>query len=212
MFAKVLNNKKVFSVIIIIVLILLIIFVVKLLFNDNIKLFLTDAELIEKEYEKLNNKKIDSVLSYPVVELPSNNIYKYTTIDEFLEIFDKKKSAVVLFSSPTCLYCRSAIEVLSNVAMETEFDIIYYLDVETTDKNYDKLLNKLGSEFIYEIKEENIRYIYEPLVLFIVNGNIITSNKYTIISHVEPHKRMTEAQVKSLSYIYKVGLDVVINK
>lgn len=211
MLNKLFKDKRVIVgtiIIVILVLILLITFIS----NGKIKIGKpTDGELIEKEYKDFDGKENEYGEVYTKVELVSDNKLKYSTVSEVVDIFDNRKDAVVFFSSPTCAFCRSAIEVLSDVSTKMDIDTIYYLDLETTDKDYDKLLDKLDDRFFYINEEENLRVIYKPLVLFIVDGSVVSYKRDTIVSQRNPYEELSEVQIKSLSFIYESGINDVLN-
>lgn len=196
-----------------------------------------DNEKIKDEYEKLNNEISENGKNYPKVELPSNNILKYTDVEKILNVFQKKESAVIYFGYSTCLYCRSAIEVLCNVASSTNLDSIYYLDIDDVwdikeinkenkivtkqkaDSRYFELLDILGEELTTEYnltdkdgKSVNAgeRRLYVPLVIFVVNGEIASYNKGTVFSQDDPYVKLDESQVQGLSEIYKYGINNVL--
>ena len=205
------NKKKIILILgIVLVIILLIIGINRL--NDKDELIGVtqnpDGEKVKEEYEKLNNTESEDGKLYPEVILPSNNIIKYSDVNEVLKIFNNKEDAVVYFGYSTCLYCRSAIEVLCNVASSTELETIYYLDVEDITAEYNELMNALGEKFT--IVEEGNSRIYAPLVIFVVNGKVISHNKGTLFSQEDPYSELNEYQIEGLSEIYKYGiLDVI---
>ena len=169
---------------------------------------ISDGEQIKKEYEFLNNKETSEGKKYPKVELSSNNILKYSIVESILEIFDKEKDAVIFFGSPNCLYCRSAIEVLCDSSKGTNLKTIHYLDIQPAAENYNKLIEKIGNK--YTINEEG-KEIYKPLVLFITDGVIVSYKKDTVYSHQDPYKLLNDSQKEGLSFIYKSGINNVVD-
>ena len=75
-----------------------------------------DGKKIKNEYESLNAEVNEEGKNYPEVKQPSNNIMKYTTISEILNLFETNGDAVIYFGISTCLYWRSAIQILCDVA------------------------------------------------------------------------------------------------
>ena len=184
----------------------LIILIINLFGNDGL-ISITknpDGEKFENEYEELNGVKTEDGKEYPEVNISYSKIIKYTDVDEIVNIFSNDESAVIYFGFSTCVYCRSAIEVLCDTAKETELDTIYYLDVKE-NTNYDKLLNVLDERFI---TDEN--KIYAPLVLFIANGDIVSHNKGTLSSQDDPYVELDESQKQGLSEIYWYGIRDVV--
>lgn len=213
---EILKEKKIL-IILISVVIILVIGVVLITTLNNRKLIGSvnspDEDKFKDEYEKLNEELTEDGKKYPEVKLPKNNLIKYSTTKEILTIFENKKDAVVYFGFPTCLYCRSAIEVLCNTAKNTKLETIYYLNVEQKEKEHDKLLKALGDELVNTDKGK--KELIAPLVIFIVDGKVISYNKGTLFSQEDPYKELDPSQTEGLSEIYKYGIrDVVdsINK
>lgn len=165
-------------------------------------------EKFKDEYEKLNNVVNEDGKEYPKVNIPANNNIKYKNNDEIVNIFKNNEDAVIYFGYPSCLYCRSAIQVLFDAAKDTELEIINYLDVEDETINYNDLIQYLDDEFI--VTENNVKKIYSPLVLFVVNGEVVSYNKGTLFSQEDPYTKLDESQISGLSEIYKYGINDVI--
>ena len=52
---------------------------------------------------------------------------------------------------------------------------------------------------------------FVPLVIFVVDGNIVSYNKGTIFSQDDPYKELNKSQIQGLSEIYKYGINDVVN-
>ena len=89
-----------------------------------------------------------------------------------------------------------------------DIDNILYLDIENNDKRYGELLEKLGDAFV---DPDNSEKIYSPLVIFIVDGNIVSYQKGTLFSQEDPYVELDKSQVDGLSEIYRYGIQDVIN-
>lgn len=226
------NKKKILVVFgVILIVFLIVIFVIFL--KDKT----SDSEKIKNEYEKLNNELSEDGKNYPTVELPSNNIMKYSDIDEVMSIFYKRENAVIYFGYSTCLYCRSAIEVLCDVASSTDLGTIYYLDIEDywdvkefnknnelvikkeANSRYNELLDILGEELITEYtltdRDGNIvrvgdKRVYVPLVIFVVQGDIVSYNRGTLFSQDDPYVKLDDSQKEGLGEIYRLGINNVL--
>lgn len=167
----------------------------------------SDSERIEKVYENLNTVISDEGKKYPEVNLPSDNRFKYTSVNEVLEFLNNRGDAVVYFGNEKCIYCRNVIQVLSNVAMTTEISNIYYLDTKEYENKLDDIFNVLGEEFASDDGKE----LYVPLVIFIADGHVVSYNKGTLFSQEDPYTPLDESQVQGLSEIYRYGIRDVIN-
>ena len=198
----------------IILIILLAIGVIFFLFNLNSKENFVTSEKIEvdekefkSKYEELNDVVNEEGKKYPVVKIPANNNIKYKEINQIVDIFENNKDAVIYFGYPECVYCRSAVQVLFDIAKDTELDTINYLEIKD-DTNYDEIMKYLGNEFI--TTDNNKRTIYSPLVLFVVNGDVVSYNKGTLFSQTDPYVELDNDQKFGLSEIYKYGINDVL--
>ena len=89
----------------------------------------SDSNKICKEFDKLNGSFAEDEMEYPEVNI-SNNKFEYTNIDDVMDIFNNSGDAVIFFGYSSCLYCRTAIQVLHDTSIDAEIDKILYLDVE----------------------------------------------------------------------------------
>lgn len=180
------------------------------MYDDGSIVFLKETNAIEimREYEILNNTDTENGKEYPEVDIAGNK-FIYTDINEILSVFNNNGDAVIFFSYASCLYCRTAIQVLHDTAKDTEIEKIYYLDVEDKVNGYDKLLNVLDSRFKTEENGEEI--IYSPLVLFIVDGKVVSHHKGTLFSQDTPYNELDQSQIDGLSEIYRYGIRDVLN-
>lgn len=162
-----------------------------------------------KEYEKLNNEVTSDGKKYPFVDISSDNVMKYSNIKEILKIIDDREDAVVYFGYASCLYCRTAVQVLYDVSKNMDLDKIYYVDVQERNSYDDELLELLGDKFIViDNDEEKLRI---PLVLFIVDGNIVSYNRGTIVSQTDPYTKLNDSQLYALNKIYSSGIKDVLD-
>ena len=238
-------DKKHYLIIGIICLIIFVIFCI-VFFGKNYRMFLAsyDGGMFINEYESLNNKLSEDEKKYPKVNISFSSV-KYITIEEALAMLEKGSgldgTGVIYIGYAECIYCRSAIQVLTDTAKESEIDKIYYLDInkywdikevnsdgevvvkQKAHDKYNDLLTRLNNDDLYYTtdyilndKDGNEVYLNErrvasPLVLFVVDGYIISSNAGTIVSQVDPYEPLNEEQIKSLSTIYKYGIRDVVN-
>ena len=187
----------------------IVIFIVVILLTGNSTYSLSDGALFKNEYEKLNNVASEDGKKYPMVIVPDNNKMKYTSYDEVIDIFNNNGDAVVYLGYPTCLYCRTAVQVLLNSSQNMDIDNILYLNIEKKHERYNELLDLLGDDFVSI--EDNDKKIYSPLVIFIVDGNIVSYQKGTLFSQEDPYVELDKSQIDGLSEIYKYGIQDVIN-
>ena len=233
------NKKKFIIISITIIILILLIISIPMLFKKETELSSkTDAERFKQEYEELNNKVVTGSQKYIQVNISSDNIIKYSNIDDVLNIFENQEDAVIYFGYPSCSYCRSAIQVLLDTTKETKLDVINYIDIEefwevkkldpnnkvVTEKEpndkYYELLSVLGDEvlteyILYDESGNEIKTgdkkIEAPLVVFITNGEISGYNKGTIFSHKNQLSELEKVQKEGLSSIYNSGINDVVS-
>lgn len=158
------------------------------------------------EYEKLNGVSTRDGNKYPDVTIPLDNIVRKVDYDTVIDILNKGGNGVIYLGYPKCVYCRSAVQVLLDTAKDTELSEILYLDIEKKNKKYKKLMKVMDEKFI--VTEE--KKIYAPLVLFVVEGEIVSYNKGTVSTHTDPYKEMGTSQIRGLAEIYKYGIRDVL--
>ena len=232
---KILNNELILKLVIILIVIVVIIgiLVIKLYNNNNMVSEVSEQERFRDEYESLNGEITLDGKNYPEVKLGFNNI-KYLTIDETLSILEND-TGIIYIGYAECLYCRSAIEVLMESAEEMKVESIYYLDiseiwdVKEVDKNgnivtkvkahdkYGELLEQLGIDEYYiedyiliDGNKKNIstgeKRIKVPLVLFVIDGDIVSSWLGTVFSQEDPYTPLNKDQIIGIKEIYQSGI------
>lgn len=140
-----------------------------------------DSIKFKKEYEKYNDK-------YLSLEISEANLIKYSTDDEINQII-QDGTGVIYIGNPKDNISRKAVDVLLGVAHNTDLEQIYYID------------HLDGIEGIDEISDLKI-----PLVLFVVDGEIISYHIGTIEDKVE----LSDDEVVELYNIYSDGLHQVL--
>lgn len=209
-------NKKILIILILILLLVLAGFAIymnTMVETDKPKIETNkDAKKIKNEYESLNGQVTEDGKTYPEVNIPEENVMNYSDINEILKLFEEKKDGVVYLGSAKSLYSRSAIEVLLNETTKTKIDKVYYLEIEKTKtenkEKYNELKELLGEE--YFDKENNTNDLQIPLVLFIVDGNVVSYQKGTLFSQVSPYDELNEDQKAGLGEIYRYGIRDVL--
>ena len=172
---------------------------------------MNDADKIIGEYEKLNDESTSDGKKFPTVNISDYEKLEYISSDELINVFNNSGDAVVYFGYPTCLYCRTAIQVLVNIAKDTELDVLYYYDIEEKSNDASKLYDLIGDEFIESV--DGKKNIYSPLVIFVADGRIVSYNKGTLFSQKDPYQKLDQSQIDGLSDIYKYGImDVLESK
>lgn len=141
----------------------------------------TDEGLFKEEYESYNGQYID-------LEISQNNLMKYSTVDEVNTLI-QSGTGVVYIGKPDDDLSRKAVDVLIDVANNTDLETIYYLE------ELDGVV--LGTE----ITEQKV-----PLVLFVLDGKITSYHVGTIDDKVD----LSEDEVIQLYNIYMNGIHEVL--
>lgn len=196
----------------------------------------TDGLKFKKEYEGLNNEVSASGKKYLDIEINENNIIKYATIDEIVDII-KNGTGVIYLGYPECPWCRNAIPALLEAADSTSLETVYYLNMfDVRDRlslddegnivteveakeGYDDLLEALDSildDYTLSGKDGNTvstgeKRIYVPIVIFVRDGEIISYHNDTLPSQTDPYVSLSEEENNELINIYKEKILSVTN-
>lgn len=195
----------------------------------------SDASKFKEEYESLNGKTSSSGKPYPEVSIDSDNKIKYASLEDVLDILNGG-TGVIYFGYPQCPWCRNAVPVLLQAAFSTDLGYVYYVnmyderdtmeinsegEVVTTKEassDYYELLEALDSILLdYTIEDDSgsevslgEKRIYVPLVVFVLNGEIVDYHADTVSSQENPYVTLTEEQQEELFQIYVSGIHKVL--
>lgn len=190
-----------------------------------------DGKKLKEEYESLNNTIRESDgAKYNNVNIPEKNPIKYINALEAVDII-KNKTGVIYFGANWCPWCRNAIEVLLEEAMNLDNQTIYYVNMDevrnvweivdgklektTTEKEgYYELLEALDEVLSpstytltdtngkkYDTKEKRIGM---PLVIAVKNGKIETKHSGTVKlnDNQTKYSKLEDNQKEELQKIY----------
>lgn len=175
--------------------------------QDNIK--------FKAEYEALNDtKNDDDTNKYISINLPEQNLIRYTLIDEIFNILDGG-TGIIYFGMPECPWCRNMLPVLIDAAKSNQIGTIYYYNPKNIrDENsqeYQKLVNLLKDFLLTDTAtqketdknfDKNKKRLYMPDVFFIKDGEIVGDHKSTVESQKDPKIALTKDQYNDLKKIY----------
>lgn len=194
----------------------------------------TDAEKFKNEYESLNGQTSQSGKKYLNVEIEKDNIIKYVSISELLDVI-KNDTGVIYLGFPECPWCRNAVPALLEAANSTSIETIYYLNMfdvrdklsldndgnivtEVEDaKGYTDLLNALDTildDYVISDEDGNEvktgeKRIYVPLVIFVRDGEIVDYHADTVSSQTDPYVALTNEEKNELINIYKEKINKI---
>ena len=186
------------------------------------------ASRFKLEYESLNGQKANDGKDYIKVNINNDNKIVYADYDTVFDVLDS--TGVIYFGFPECPWCRNAIPVLLAAAKESGLEQIYYLNNSDerdtkvikegkviTEKagtsNYNKLLEKLGDKAsVYDgLKDEKIKRLYYPTVVFVQNGEITDYIEGTVESQEDPYTPLTKDQRQKLKDKYKTAISKLLS-
>jgi len=215
------------SIIIIVLVSIFTLFIGYSYFNDNEKTINEDAINFKEEYEKLNDKvNRNNNKKYPTVDISENNVVKYSSYDEVLQVLESG-TGVIYLGYPECPWCRNLVPVLLSSAREMEVDTIYYLNIKEDrdllmlnekkeiitekegSKDYYKLVDALTEildDYILTTNEgEEVntgkKRIYVPLVVFVKDGKIVGHHADTVETQTDPYVSLTDKEEEKLLMI-----------
>lgn len=235
------GDRKKIIVILLLVVVVIIALVIFFRKNNTFFANTSEGDIFREEYESLNNQMSIDDKKYPKVDIDIDNIKYISideTLDMLTVGSGTKGTGAIYIGYAECIYCRSAIQVLVDTAEKSEIDNIYYLDIskvwdereiningevvikQDPHERYYELVNRLGNDYTKEYvlfdkngKEVsmNSRRVEAPLVIFVVGGQIVSSNVGTIVSQEDPYEPLNKEQVDFLSETYGYGLRDVID-
>lgn len=161
-----------------------------------------DSIKFKTEYEMLNSSS-DTGNANVEVSIPEANPIVYSSLTEVIEILEEG-TGIIYFGFPTCPWCRNAVPVLLDSAMENKIEKIYYLNPKeyrgTDNPDYNRLLEILDPYL--DKNEDGVKTLYVPDVYFVKDGKIVGNNLGTLDSQKDANVPLTKEQRKELYTIY----------
>ena len=132
----------------------------------------------EEDVEVVNRFKQE----YNLVD--ENNVYKYSTIDEVLDVL-QNKTGFVFFCTPDSMWCNYYAKYLNEELINHNIDSVYYYNIKS-----DRALNTIKYQRILELldpytyKDDELNSkIYMPDLTVVKNGKVIAHNNDTSLTH-----------------------------
>lgn len=120
---------------------------------------------------KDNNDAQKFALEYGIT---TNNVFVYRDQQEIINIL-KNGTGIVYLGFPECPWCKEYVKYLNEVAKESNFNKIYYLNILNDRKNnteeYQEIVSLLDEYLRYS--DEGTKRIYVPAMIVVQNGKII---------------------------------------
>lgn len=145
-------------------------------------------------YEYSGGKKIK-------VSIPFDNKINYLNKKELLK-FIESGTGILYFGYNTCPWCRNAVPILIDAAIENNLDTIYYVDIHSV--KIDSIKDEFYSVFEEYLSsdDEGKKRLAVPDVYAFKNGKILGNHLGTIESYKNPYNGMTDKQKQELKDIY----------
>ncbi len=175
-----------------------------------------DQVRFEEEYESINGSEESDGVSYIDVDITDENKVKYIEADEAID-FLENGTGVLFFGFPECQWCRNLVPSLVEVIDDSQLDELYYfnaLDIRDIKSLEDGeiVVDKEGDDDYYKIVEllndhldpyngledEEIKRLYFPTVVYMLDGEISYVHKGTLDSHTNGDIKLTEEQKEEL--------------
>lgn len=146
----------------------------------------------------------------------TEHIYVKESFDDVYEIFEQGTGVILLAFNANqyeCPYCKVCIPLLNEVALTTECNQIYYLDIYEMRTNetssYQQLLNYIEDEVGDLEIRDNKKTLVVPDVYFVKKGNILSHHISTIKNeNGEGYKTsLSKEEEESLKQIYREGFN-----
>lgn len=155
-------------------------------------LFLILTSCTKKEEENRNkgcdiNDKCDNEMAdmsdYELYEEDIDYIYVKSNVKEMYNKMNNGDTFIIYFGFSRCPWCRDLMPILNEAGKKEELDHIYYVDTREKEEwksnididDYDLFVEKVGDYLEYD--ENNIKRLYVPFIIFIKEGNIVSTIK-----------------------------------
>ena len=173
----------------------------------------SSGEKFKESYETLNDKKDENGNTYLPVQLTSYDLIHYSTEEEVLT-FLEKGTGVLYFGTPSNQGSRFIVPILFDAANEIGLEQINYYDAsairdqkkldtndtittvqEGTDTYYQIVdLLKESLPVYEELKDDSIKRLYFPTVVFLKQGRVI--DLYTMDEDMDDFSGLSVATIK----------------
>jgi len=89
----------------------------------------------KEDYEQYNGLTNESGKEHRTITIDTTTEFIYTDLDTVIDMAENEQSFYMYFGDALCPWCRSVIEVASQVSQEKQIDKIYYVDIWDDDHN-----------------------------------------------------------------------------
>lgn len=135
-----------------------------------------------------------------------HNAFVKSDMDEAIDIFKNKRSAILYFGFAKCPWCIEALPVMNEAAKVVERSI-YYVETRDLERNLlytDEQKAEIVS-YLYDYldtNDEGEKHLFVPFVVVVKDGEVQSAHLGTIESHDAKEREMTEDEKLELRKIY----------
>ena len=134
------------------------------------------------------------------------NAFVKSDMNEAIDIFKSKRSAILYFGFAKCPWCIEALPVM-NEAAKAVGRSIYYVETRDLERNllYTDEQKKEIVSYLYDYldtNDEGEKHLFVPFVVVVEEGIVKSAHLGTIESHEAKERKMTEEESKQLRSIY----------
>lgn len=134
------------------------------------------------------------------------NVFVKSDMEEAINIFKNKKSAILYFGFAKCPWCVEALPVMNDAAKALERSI-YYVETRDLERNllYTDEQKKEIVTYLYDYLDENDegeKHLFVPFIVVVENGKVKSAHLGTIESHDAKERKMNDDEKKQLYEIY----------
>lgn len=134
------------------------------------------------------------------------NAFVKSDMDEAIDIFKSKRSAILYFGFAKCPWCIEALPVM-NEAAKAVGRSIYYVETRDLERNllYTEEQKQEIVSYLYDYldtNDEGEKHLFVPFVVVVEEGVIKSAHLGTIESHKAKERKMSEDERNQLRSIY----------
>lgn len=135
-----------------------------------------------------------------------NNVFVKSSMQEAIEIFENKGSAIFYFGFAKCPWCKEALPIM-NESAKAAGRSIYYVETRDLERNllYTEEEKAEIVPYLYDYLDENDegeKHIFVPFVVVVENGTVKSAHLGTTESHDAKERQMNDEEKKELKKIY----------
>ena len=166
-----------------------------------------------KDFQAPKNKKSDNIAFAEEYGITTNNIFKYKSAKEIVEIL-KNGNGVIFFAFPENKWSKIYAIMLNETAIRSNIKEIYYYNFKSArssnSHNYNQMTNILN-DYLTTL-DTDIKNIYAPSMVIIKNGTILFYDNETSImtGTITPNEYWTTDKMKEKETIMQTMFETYL--